>query len=104
MSAIASRSMARPPEKGVFPLDHFGECKQISQDYLKCLENHDGNPQGCMELARVYLNCRMDKNLMAKQEMHELGMEEAPTPAAPPLAAAAAAATDAAAAEPGGQK
>lgn len=20
---------ARPPEKGIFPLDHFGECKQV---------------------------------------------------------------------------
>lgn len=21
---------AKPPEKGIFPLDHFGECKQVS--------------------------------------------------------------------------
>lgn len=30
MSTPAGRSLApRPPEKGVFPLDHFNECKQV---------------------------------------------------------------------------
>jgi hypothetical protein len=27
------RSQARPPEKGVFPLDHFAECKKVSTDW-----------------------------------------------------------------------
>lgn len=25
---------ARPPEKGIFPLDHFGECKQVGTKLL----------------------------------------------------------------------
>ena len=25
------------PEKGVFPLDHFGECKRVMRKYLRCL-------------------------------------------------------------------
>lgn len=23
----------KPPEKGVFPLDHFGECKDVADSY-----------------------------------------------------------------------
>ena len=26
------------PEKGVFPLDHFAECKKAMQSYLACLK------------------------------------------------------------------
>lgn len=31
MSAFggARGAPAKPPEKGIFPLDHFGECKQV---------------------------------------------------------------------------
>lgn len=35
MSTPASRAPApRPPEKGVFPLDHFGECKEVRREQL----------------------------------------------------------------------
>ena len=26
------------PEKGAFPLDHFGECAKFKEKYLKCLQ------------------------------------------------------------------
>ena len=26
------------PEKGAFPLDHFGECSKFKETYLKCLQ------------------------------------------------------------------
>jgi len=32
---------AKPPEKGIFPLDHFGECKKASA--------MDGGHASCME-------------------------------------------------------
>ena len=36
---------AKPPEKGVFPLDHFGECKEVRVRVCvcvarRCLEPH----------------------------------------------------------------
>lgn len=63
----------RPPEKGVFPLDHFGECKHVKEDYMKCLKEHAGDASACTDLARRYLECRMEKNLMAQQDLKELG-------------------------------
>jgi cytochrome c oxidase assembly protein subunit 19 len=29
---------SRPPEKGIFPLDHFGECKQVCLCFCVCAE------------------------------------------------------------------
>ena len=75
----------RAPEKGVFPLDHFGECKQvgvmyraclpmhflvsmlvalglqISQQYLACLKENANDAAKCRELSKLYLQCRMDR-------------------------------------------
>lgn len=65
----------RAPEKGVFPLDHFGECKQISQNYLTCLKENAGDASKCRDLSKLYLQCRMDRNLMAKQDLKELGFD-----------------------------
>ena len=73
----------RAPEKGVFPLDHFGECKQvkqvircnpeteldpalialqISQQYLACLKENAGEASRCRELSKLYLQCRMERS------------------------------------------
>ncbi|KAF2233192.1 hypothetical protein EV356DRAFT_448859, partial [Viridothelium virens] len=62
------------PERGSFPLDHFGECKDIMQSYLRCLRAYRGtNDQECRMLSKQYLQCRMDRNLMAPDEMKNLG-------------------------------
>lgn len=78
----------RPPEKGVFPLDHFGECKQLKEQYLECLREHGNDSDGCRDLAKEYLKCRMERNLMAKQDLKDLGFAEgdAPSPAPAPKA------------------
>ncbi|DBB16869.1 hypothetical protein WJX82_006360 [Trebouxia sp. C0006] len=70
----------RAPEKGVFPLDHFGECKQVSQDYLACLKDNTGDASKCRDLSKLYLQCRMDRNLMAKQDLKELGFRSEDKP------------------------
>ncbi|KAG2483747.1 hypothetical protein HYH03_017402 [Edaphochlamys debaryana] len=70
----ASRSKSRPPEKGVFPLDHFNECKAIAKAYLECLDEHDQQASKCEDLSRAYLECRMSKELMAKQDLADLGL------------------------------
>jgi cytochrome c oxidase assembly protein subunit 19 len=61
------------PEKGVFPLDHFAECKRASVEYLTCLDKNGTDASACEALSRAYLECRMGKELMAKQPMEELG-------------------------------
>ncbi|XP_038713592.1 cytochrome c oxidase assembly protein COX19-like [Tripterygium wilfordii] len=62
-----------PPEKGVFPLDHLHECDPEKKDYLSCLKSSGHKSEKCRPLSKKYLECRMAKNLMAKQDMGELG-------------------------------
>eukprot|EP01025_Chloroclados_australasicus_P068615 TRINITY_DN9543_c0_g2_i2.p1 TRINITY_DN9543_c0_g2~~TRINITY_DN9543_c0_g2_i2.p1 ORF type:complete len:106 (-),score=13.28 TRINITY_DN9543_c0_g2_i2:49-342(-) len=66
----------RPPEKGIFPLDHFQECKQAASDYLECLKKNDKKTEMCVKETKKYLECRMENNLMAKQNLKELGIDE----------------------------
>jgi cytochrome c oxidase assembly protein subunit 19 len=71
---------ARAPEKGVFPLDHFHECATLAKQYLECLKSEDGQADACREISKKYLLCRMDKNLMADQDLTELGFKEGSGP------------------------
>ncbi|PKY06084.1 putative cytochrome c oxidase assembly protein Cox19 [Aspergillus campestris IBT 28561] len=64
-----------PPERGSFPLDHEGECKHLISSYLKCIKSSRGvNDEECRKLAKGYLGCRMDKNLMAPDDFKNLGL------------------------------
>ncbi|KAJ9301552.1 hypothetical protein DTO271G3_1687 [Paecilomyces variotii] len=64
-----------PPERGSFPLDHDGECKHLISEYIKCLKSQKGvNDERCRKLAKGYLGCRMDKNLMAPDDFKNLGL------------------------------
>ncbi|KAJ2905071.1 Cytochrome c oxidase assembly protein COX19 [Zalerion maritima] len=72
-----------PPQRGSFPLDHDGECKDIMTKYLSCIRKVKGlNNDQCRGLAKDYLTCRMDKNLMAKDEFKNLGFVEPATSSA----------------------
>ncbi|KAG9141480.1 hypothetical protein Leryth_001926 [Lithospermum erythrorhizon] len=62
-----------PPEKGVFPLDHMHLCDMAKKEYLSCLKTSGHKSEKCRHLSKQYLECRMEKNLMAKQNMSELG-------------------------------
>ncbi|MQL84332.1 hypothetical protein Taro_016824, partial [Colocasia esculenta] len=62
-----------PPEKGVFPLDHQHECDLEKKEYLACLKSSGHNSEKCREFSKKYLQCRMEKNLMARQDLSELG-------------------------------
>ncbi|XAR67691.1 hypothetical protein NMG60_11002561 [Bertholletia excelsa] len=62
-----------PPEKGVFPLDHMHLCDLEKKDYIDCLKSSGHKSEECRLLSKKYLECRMAKNLMAKQDMSELG-------------------------------
>lgn len=66
----------KPPERGVFPLDHFGECKEVKDEYMKCLKDNRKDAQKCRDVAKKYLECRMSKNLMAQEDLSNLGFKE----------------------------
>ncbi|KAK2752830.1 Cytochrome c oxidase assembly protein cox19 [Onygenales sp. PD_40] len=88
-----------PPERGSFPLDHDGECKFVISSYLQCLKKGGGvNDEACRKLAKTYLTCRMDKNLMAPDEFENLGLVFEGDEKKASISAAAAAADPAAAA------
>ncbi|KAI0534013.1 hypothetical protein GGR58DRAFT_484332 [Xylaria digitata] len=66
-----------PPERGSFPLDHDGECKHVMTRYLSCIKKVKGlNDEECRNLAKSYLACRMDRNLMARDDFKNLGFVE----------------------------
>lgn len=63
-----------PPERGSFPLDHDGECKQFMKAYLGCLKANKYDNGQCRLEARKYLECRMDNGLMERDDMANLGL------------------------------
>lgn len=65
--------MPKAPEKGSFPLDHDGECKNLVSKYLKCLHEKELDSSECRDIAKDYLVCRMDNNLMARESLEDLG-------------------------------
>lgn len=65
-----------PPEKGVFPLDHMHLCDLEKKDYITCLKTAGHKSEQCRQFSKKYLECRMEKNLMAKQDMSELGFRK----------------------------
>ena len=47
------------------------------ESYLKCLKRVGGaNEQECRMIAKAYLECRMERQLMARDSMENLGFHE----------------------------
>ncbi len=68
-----------PPQRGSFPLDHFGDCTEQMKKYMKCLKLvHNDNAPNCRLLAKEYLDCRMKHDLMDKTEWKNLGLPDDP--------------------------
>ena len=65
-----------PPDKGSFPLDHEGECKMSYLKYMVCLSENNHLNSECRQQSKDYLQCRMEKNLMAKEEWSKLGYSD----------------------------
>ncbi|KAF9056686.1 hypothetical protein BJ165DRAFT_1335939 [Panaeolus papilionaceus] len=63
-----------PPDRGSFPLDHYGECKEKMQTYMKCLRENGSESSPCRLLSKDYLDCRMQKGLMERDEWKNLGL------------------------------
>ncbi|KAF8601476.1 hypothetical protein BDV93DRAFT_495551 [Ceratobasidium sp. AG-I] len=71
---------ATPPERGSFPLDHEGECKAFMTTYLQCLAKNKNDGTPCRLLNKQYLECRMNKGLMERDEWKNLGFGDVPDP------------------------
>lgn len=65
-----------PPDKGSFPLDHEGLCKKFMIKYMVCLHKNDNDNSMCREEAQYYLGCRMENNLMTKEDWSKLGFSD----------------------------
>jgi len=71
-----SKFQVAPPDKGSFPLDHEGECKQFMLKYMICLGRNDNDNALCRVEAKDYLGCRMEHDLMARESWKKLGFAE----------------------------
>ena len=74
--STAGNQKRSAPELGSFPLDHFKECSHIYKNYKDCLEKHKNKISPCRKISMRYLECRMDKDLMAKESMQKLGFRD----------------------------
>ncbi|EDO34751.1 predicted protein [Nematostella vectensis] len=63
----------KPPDRGSFPLDHDGECKDFMITYMQCLKKNKNMNFNCRAESQAYLQCRMDRELMAKEDLAKLG-------------------------------
>ncbi|NWX39754.1 COX19 protein, partial [Steatornis caripensis] len=70
----------RPPDKGAFPLDHFGECSAFKERFMECLRGSGYDSGACRQRAMAYLECRMERRrrgqLMANEPLEKLGFKD----------------------------
>ncbi|KAI9293276.1 hypothetical protein K502DRAFT_306559 [Neoconidiobolus thromboides FSU 785] len=65
-----------PPDRGSFPLDHDKQCYESMKNYLSCLKKNKNETMNCRELAKQHLECRMNNELMKKDDFDNLGFAE----------------------------
>lgn len=63
--------------RGSFPLDHGGQCKAEMLSFAACIRQHDSAHHPCRELSRAYLECRMQRGLMAPEDLNSMGFDPA---------------------------
>lgn len=60
-------------------MDHLGECTEYMTKYLNCMKfTENRNAPNCRILAKQYLGCRMDHELMEKSDWDSLGLINLP--------------------------
>jgi len=69
----AQKQVIKPPQRGIFPLDHDSECRPTMEKYLGCLTESDSDHYKCRQFSRAYLECRMENQLMATEDLNKLG-------------------------------
>ena len=68
-----------PPARGSFPLDHGGQCKAEMLAFAACIRLHESAHHPCRDLSRSYLECRMQRGLMAPEDLNSLGFDPSVT-------------------------
>jgi len=77
MSLGMSRGAAPvPPDKGSFPLDRKGQCKEDVKAFLDCIREHNAQHGKCRKLSKKYLACRMQRGLMREESFDVLGYKQ----------------------------
>jgi len=76
MNFSSSKQTIKPPQRGIFPLDHESECKDYMKKYIACLKDQKDKHHLCRDLSKEYLQCRMDRQLMASEDLDQLGFSE----------------------------
>ncbi|KAF8575729.1 hypothetical protein K439DRAFT_1369105 [Ramaria rubella] len=71
-----SSFQATAPDRGSFPLDHEGECKSKMLVYMSCLQKNFNNSAECRVESKEYLECRMSRGLMQRDNWKNLGMAD----------------------------
>ncbi len=71
----SSRINLKPPERGVFSLDHDHECRPEMTTYLSCLKENCSDHLNCRILAKKFLECRMTRGLMDPDDFKNLGYD-----------------------------
>lgn len=74
MNFSSAKQTIKPPQRGIFPLDHDSECKSYKEKYLSCLKDEQDKHHLCREFSKDYLQCRMDRNLMASEDLDKVNM------------------------------
>ncbi|MBN3305128.1 COX19 protein, partial [Amia calva] len=60
-----------------------GECKDFKERFMKCLQQNNYESSLCREPSKAYLQCRMDRQLMAKEPLEKLGFRDGADAAGP---------------------
>ncbi|KAI0803033.1 hypothetical protein BC629DRAFT_1243812, partial [Irpex lacteus] len=79
--SISTGFTPTPPDRGSFPLDHFAECREYMKSYLDCLKKNANNSTPCRHLNKEYLECRMQRGLMDRDDWKNLGLTNLPNDA-----------------------
>jgi cytochrome c oxidase assembly protein subunit 19 len=72
MNFSTPKQYVRPPQRGIFPLDHDSECKPFIEKYMSCLNEANDAHHKCKQLSKDYLQCRMDRKLMSKENLDDV--------------------------------
>lgn len=73
MSMGRAKQVVRPPQRGIFPLDHMAECQSPMNAYVDCLKENKDMHHKCRDFSKAYLQCRIDHNLMSKENLDQMG-------------------------------
>ena len=75
-SPSARQGPAKAPERGSFPLDHGGTCRPYMLEFQNCMKNNNSSHALCRDFSKKYLSCRMDNELMARDDFKNLGFSK----------------------------